>query len=328
MHKREGSGSAIRLLGSMLIESDEVLVRIVDHALVEYLKKDSAWRNERAELMDRRAARPTPARTGSAPAGRMATVPGCGPPSALYRRPKEGTVPRPLVTPRQTKVPIKVRVRGSRTEGEVFSFGTACTHHGLTEQVFAETYIVCRERRPSVIVRDTRYVFVAVARERFFGFAEVVVLGEAIQMATPERALADALDRPRYAGGLTEVSRMVSRAGGKISWDAMLNLLARWNESALVQRLGYLLDLHGVPVPPDRRTALIALLRPTSKVVFGPRTRWGTEGKLVRPWNVIANVPEQELLEKGQPARRRVSFGPPRSKPSQRISSRNLLESP
>jgi predicted transcriptional regulator of viral defense system len=194
-----------------------------------------------------------------------------------------------------------------------FSFGTACTHHGLTEQVFAETYIACQERRPSVVVRDTRYVFVPVARERFFGFAEVVVLGEAIQMAAPERALADALDRPRYAGGLPEVSRMVSRAGGKISWDAMLDLLERWKESALVQRLGYLLDLHGVAVPPDRRAALIALLRPTSKVVFGSRTRWGTDGKLVRPWNVIANVPEQELIEKGQPARRRVSFGPPRS---------------
>lgn len=194
-----------------------------------------------------------------------------------------------------------------------FSFGTACTHHGLTEQLFAETYVACQARRSSVIVRDTRYVFVPVPRERFFGFAEVVVLGEAIQMATPERALADALDRPRYAGGLAEVSRMVSRAGGKISWDAMLTVLGRWNESALVQRLGYLLDLHGVAVPPDRRAALIALVRPTSKVVFGPRTRWGTEGKLVRPWNVIANVPEQELIEKGQLSRRRVSFGPPRS---------------
>ncbi len=28
-----------------------------------------------------------------------------------------------------------------------FSFGTACTHHGLTEQVFAEVYIASRQRR-------------------------------------------------------------------------------------------------------------------------------------------------------------------------------------
>ncbi len=194
-----------------------------------------------------------------------------------------------------------------------FSFGTACTHHGLTEQVFAETYVACQQRRPPVTVRDTRYVFVSVSRERFFGFGPAMVLGEAIQMATPERALADALDRPRYAGGLAEVSRMVSRAAGKVSWDAMLDLLARWNESALGQRLGYLLDLHGVALPAEPRATLIALIRPSSKVIFGSRKKWGTEGKLVRPWNIVANVPEQELIEKGQAARRRVSFGPPRS---------------
>jgi hypothetical protein len=28
-----------------------------------------------------------------------------------------------------------------------FSFGTTCTHHGLTEQAFAEVYMACQERR-------------------------------------------------------------------------------------------------------------------------------------------------------------------------------------
>lgn len=50
-----------------MMPSDEVLVRIIDHALVEYLKKDSAWQNERAELTDRRAAKSTPAKTDVAP---------------------------------------------------------------------------------------------------------------------------------------------------------------------------------------------------------------------------------------------------------------------
>ena len=34
-----------------MMPSDEVLVRIVEHALVEYLKKDAAWQNERAEFI-------------------------------------------------------------------------------------------------------------------------------------------------------------------------------------------------------------------------------------------------------------------------------------
>jgi hypothetical protein len=46
-----------------IMPSDEVLIRIVDHALVEYLKKDGAWQNERAEHLDRRAAKPAPAKT-------------------------------------------------------------------------------------------------------------------------------------------------------------------------------------------------------------------------------------------------------------------------
>ncbi len=46
-----------------MMPSEEVLVRIVDHALVEYLKKDPAWQNERAELLDRRAAKSPAAKT-------------------------------------------------------------------------------------------------------------------------------------------------------------------------------------------------------------------------------------------------------------------------
>jgi len=189
-----------------------------------------------------------------------------------------------------------------------FSFGTACTHHGLTEQVFADAYIASPRARPPEVVRGTRFVFVLVRPEQFFGFAATNVLGEPVQMATRERALLDALDRPRYAGGIAEVSRMVARSGGSLSWDSIIDLLRRWNESALVQRLGYLLDLHGVSVPEDRRAVLRAVVRPTSKVFLGSRQRWGTSGKLSGPWNVIENVPHEILVEKGAGRRRRVTL--------------------
>ena len=39
-----------------------------------------------------------------------------------------------------------------------FSFGTACTHHGLTEQVFAEVYVACRQRRRPETIRGKRYI--------------------------------------------------------------------------------------------------------------------------------------------------------------------------
>lgn len=189
-----------------------------------------------------------------------------------------------------------------------FSFGTACTHHGLTEQVLAEVYLACRARRRSERIRDVRYVFAHVGEKRFFGFADASVLGVTVRMATPERALLDALDRPHYAGGLGEVSRMVGRSVPRLAPERLVELLERWGESALAQRLGYLAELHGADLPPRLRGALDRLVRPGSKVLLGSRRRWGTSGPLARPWNIVENVPRDVLVEKGAEKRRRVTF--------------------
>lgn len=190
-----------------------------------------------------------------------------------------------------------------------FSYGTACTFHGLTEQVFTEVYIACQQRRPAESIRGTRYVFVNLRPERFFGFTDVTVLGETVKMAALERALVDALDRPAYAGGLGEVSRMVARAASRVSWDALFDVLRQWGESACAQRLGYLLDLHQVDFPGDRRSLLASLVSPKSRVHLGPRLKWGTAGRLASPWNIIENAPRNALIEKGERPKRRYEFG-------------------
>jgi predicted transcriptional regulator of viral defense system len=187
-----------------------------------------------------------------------------------------------------------------------FSFGTACTHYGLTDQRFSEVYIACRERRPAEIIRGIRYVFVHIPKQRFFGFTEARVLGVSVQMATLERALLDAIDRPRHSGGIGEVSRIAMHAGTRISWDALVELARRWSSSALVQRLGCLVDLHRAPMPESTKAELLTIIRPHSKIYLGSRRRWGISGKLAKPWNVVVNVPLQVLLASGETGRRRV----------------------
>lgn len=191
-----------------------------------------------------------------------------------------------------------------------FSFGTACTHHGLTEQAFFEVYVACQERRRPETIRSKRFVFVYVPETRFFGFQETKVLGQSVQMATTERALVDAIHRPRYAGGIGEVSRIAARAAPRVSWPALVEILRKWRSSALVQRVGYFLHLHGVDVPDDARAALLEFVLPTSKIQLGARRRWGTSGKLVRPWNVVENVAREVLMPTEEKPRRRVVFQP------------------
>jgi predicted transcriptional regulator of viral defense system len=189
-----------------------------------------------------------------------------------------------------------------------FSFGTACTHHRLTEQVFSEIYIATRIRRKPRIVRARKYIFLSVPDDRFFGFAETEVLGATVQMAIAERALIDAIDRPRYAGGISEVFRMVTRAGQRISWEVLLDCARRFNQSALVQRLGYLLELSPVKVPQNMLVALHRLVKPGSKIPLGSRAKWGSHGPLSREWNVVENVPREVLLASGDKPKRRVTF--------------------
>jgi len=148
-----------------------------------------------------------------------------------------------------------------------FSFGTACLHYGFTDQVFAEVYIACQDRRRPAEIRGKRYVFVHVPEEQFFGHTEDTVLGQVVNIATTERALLDAIDRPRYSGGIREVSRIVRRSVKRISWE------------------------------------LLKLIRPSSKIQLGARRKWGTTGSLIRPWNVVENVPRNALLPEGDVSR-------------------------
>jgi len=77
----------------------------------------------------------------------------------------------------------------------------------------------------------------------------------------------------------------------------------------MVQRLGCLLGLHNASVPEETRADLLTLIRPNSKILLGPRLKWGTTGKLATPWNVVVNVPLDVLAPDGEPGRRRVVLG-------------------
>jgi predicted transcriptional regulator of viral defense system len=123
-------------------------------------------------------------------------------------------------------------------------------------------------------------------------------------MATVERAVLDAASRQRYAGGIGELSRIVRNAALQVSWPRLLDYAQRWRESAVVQRLGYLLDANAVPVDEKTRAQLHDLVRADNKIFLGDRKRWGASGKLVAEWGIIENVPRDVLIDRGEGQRR------------------------
>ena len=190
-----------------------------------------------------------------------------------------------------------------------YSFGTACTlpwthRAGLLRGLPRLPGASSTRNHPEQI----RYVFVHVPEERFFGFEEIAVLRQAsrwLPLSVPcsmpsigpgSRAVSVRCrgscrgEPPKFPG----MSSSVSREGGpRLRW------FSAWATS---------LTWHGVELPDHVRNSLLELVRPKSKIQLGSRRRWGASGKLVRPWNVIDNVPRDVLVSKHENAGRRVVF--------------------
>lgn len=176
-----------------------------------------------------------------------------------------------------------------------FAYRFACLQHGLVTQMPTVVHIALfRPKRP-IEIKNTRFEFIELSRKRLFGYKEIVVMGERINVSDLERSVLDAIDRPELVGGIEAAAQAVFHAGKKLNFRKLLGYLRRFDDSALARRFGYLCELLKVALPEDTRDYLAAQARRIPAYLGTPR-RWGTEGELNRRWSLILNVGRDELL--------------------------------
>jgi predicted transcriptional regulator of viral defense system len=178
-----------------------------------------------------------------------------------------------------------------------FSFATAAFFHGLSTQASATVYLATtvRTSRRLYEVRGKKYRLVFQPPHKFFGAVEVDAYGSRVRMAEPEKAVVDALDRPEYAGDTPEIAGMLQRGQGRFDWGKLAEYSLRFKSQALVQRLGYLLDLLQLPVAEQARDLLLAGIGKSTPYLGRPG-QWGTGGEYDATWRIVDNVPRHELL--------------------------------
>ncbi len=98
----------------------------------------------------------------------------------------------------------------------------------------------------------------------------------------------------------------------RVSWPRLLEYAQRWGESATLQRLGYLLDLHDVSPEPAVRDQLGTLVNRESKIRLGDPKRWGSRGRFASEWGIVENVPRDVLIDPAEGARRPLQIPRPR----------------
>jgi len=178
-----------------------------------------------------------------------------------------------------------------------FSFATAAFFHGLSTQASAKVYLATSVRtgRRLYQVRGKEYRLVFQAPHKFFGAVEVEAYGSRVSMAEPEKTVVDAVDRPEYAGDIPEIAGMLRRGQGRLNWERLAQYGLRFESQALIQRLGYLMDVLRLSVPEQTRDLLLDQVG-KSTPYLGRTGRWGTGGAYDATWRIVDNVPRQTLL--------------------------------
>lgn len=136
------------------------------------------------------------------------------------------------------------------------SYWSALSFHGLSEQLPRVVFVVTRGRpKPPVEFQGREYDFIPLRASAFYGYAahEFVALNGAarveVNVADPEKALLDSLERELLAGGMREIIH-AARNGlqqERINVKRLIDYSVRYPNAAVIARAGYIFERLGVP---------------------------------------------------------------------------------
>jgi predicted transcriptional regulator of viral defense system len=174
-----------------------------------------------------------------------------------------------------------------------FSYYTATSHYGWTEQL-SDVFYVATLHQQNIRAFYVTVKPVRIAQHKLFGFTSQRVFSTEVNMASKEKAVVDAVDKPHLTGGISNVAKTLVRAKRQVDWELVIDYAKKMQSKSLCGRLGYLLEK--LSIVDGRLIDALALLQPSCYVHLGNPKRWGQRGKTNKEWHIIENVPHNELL--------------------------------
>jgi len=202
-------------------------------------------------------------------------------------------------------VPLSAGVTAHYTEHEFviaahlvspyyIGYWSALNFHAFTEQtpltVFAATTRRVRDRR----VLNVNYRFITLKEKKFFGFMQIAIGPFKVNISDLEKTIADALDHPEYCGGMGEVAKCVWNAREKVSFEKALTYAEKMENTAIIKRLGYLVEHLKMGIDSGLLTTMRRAIAPGMSMLDPTKPRMGSH---ITRWNLLVNVPKETLEE-------------------------------
>ncbi len=173
---------------------------------------------------------------------------------------------------------------------------SAAAFHGFTTQKPATVTVAVLRQMAARIIEGTDIKFIKVEPRKFFGFKPYTVYSRQAVISEPEKTVIDCIDRPDLAGGPTELVRIVHAAMARIEMDKLVSAAFQLKSISLLQRLGFLTDLVGRPLPEEIRRRLRDAIPKSARSVFGRAARKEGDIGYVAAWGLYVHARKSDLL--------------------------------
>ena len=165
------------------------------------------------------------------------------------------------------------------------SYWSALNHYGFTEQVSKTVFVATIKRKREMNTLGLKIKFVTIKENKFFGFKKILINNRPVNIAEKEKVIIDCLDLPRNCGGIIEVIKAIDSAKEELNFKKLENYAKRMKNSAILNRLGYILDLLDIKTklkPSKHYVFLDPLIK--KKITYNAK------------WRIIENIPKKDLL--------------------------------
>lgn len=160
-------------------------------------------------------------------------------------------------------------------------------HNLITQPSLKEQIVVAKQMRPSEIeIKGVSFQFIYHNPAHFFGAKNIWIDSfTKVRCSDLEKTIIDCLFKPGYAGGIVEIAKALYMARDKINYSVLLEYAIRFDSQAVIQRLGFLLELLDIHTEiveklQEMKTASYVLLD-TELPKHGKRlSRWGIQQNL------------------------------------------------
>ncbi len=202
-------------------------------------------------------------------------------------------------------VPLSAGIKSKYTEHELIiashlarnyyvGYWSALNHYGFTEQTPFTVLVVTTSRLRSRKILDVNYKFITVGKRKFVGITNVFIGNKLVRMSNKSKTIADALDRPDLCGGISEVAKCLWNAKKDISLHDIIKYSKLMNNSAIIKRLGYLIDVLQIETSKNEHATMPSLV---GKGYSPLDPISGKKGTYNTKWNLLLNISEKSLLD-------------------------------